>query len=1160
MDRTLRVLNVENSERDAALLARHLSRAGYELVSDRVETPEAMRAALESKEWDVILCDYSMPHFNALAALALLQETELDIPFIIISGTVGEAVAVEAMRAGAHDYLMKDNLARLAPTIEREMHEAENRRARRRAEDALRRSEAQYRRLLETTYEGVWMFDAEMRTAYVNQRLAEMLGVSAEEMIGRPALDFVSDDSHADLSERLQQRVQGVKEQYDLHLRRKDGSDLWAIVSATPILGERGEFEGSFSMLTDITERKRAEEERARLAAEVERQRQRLDNIVASVPGVVWEAWGEPDAATQQIDFVSEYVEQMLGYTVEEWLSTPNFWLQIVHPEDRERTAREAAENFASGDGIAQEFRWVAKDGRVVWVHARSVVTCDGEGRPRGLRGVNLDITERKRAEEALRESEGRYRLLFEGNPLPMWVYDLETLAFLEVNDAAINHYGYSREEFLSMTIADIRPPQEVPALLAHVRPRGEGLDEAGVWKHRKKGGEVIDVEVTSHGMLFAGQRAELVLANDVTERRRAEAALQESEERYRDLVENAHDIIYTHDLEGNYTSVNKAGERIMGYTREEVLGMNLAQTVAPESVETARRMIAEKLAGGKGTAYELEVVAKDGRRVPVEVNTRLIFQGGTAVGVQGIARDITERKSAEEALRFQKTLLESQSEASLDGILVVGTGGKIISYNARFTEMWGIPREVLRTHSDEEALRFVERSLVDPQEFLSTVEHLYRHPDEINHVEVALTDGRTFDRYSAPVKSADGEYYGRVWYFRDITEGKNLEEQLRQSQKLESIGMLAGGIAHDFNNLLTAIIGYSDLTLLRLREEDPLHRNVSEVKRAAERAASLTRQLLAFSRKQVLQPKVIDLNSTVSELEKMLRRLIGEDVELRTVLAPNLGSVKADPGQIEQVIMNLAVNARDAMPRGGKLIVETANVNLDDEYAKRHASVAPGAYVMLAVSDTGVGIDEQTRKRIFEPFFTTKETGKGTGLGLSTVYGIVKQSGGHIWVYSEVGRGTTFKVYLPRVDEGAQEYRRSAEVEEDLSGAETILLAEDEELVRTLARQVLEAYGYRVLEAANGGAALLICERHGETVDLLLTDVVMPEMSGRILAERLRQLRPAMKVLYMSGYTDNAIVHQGELDEGMNFIQKPFTPQALARKVREVLGREALK
>ena len=401
-------------------------------------------------------------------------------------------------------------------------------------------------------------------------------------------------------------------------------------------------------------------------------------------------------------------------------------------------------------------------------------------------------------------------------------------------------------------------------------------------------------------------------------------------------------------------------------------------------------------------------------------------------------------------------------------------------------------------------------------------------------------------------LKSARDELEKRVE--ERTAERKNLEEQLVQAQKLEAVGRLAGGIAHDFNNLLTAIIGYAQLALGRLQPDDPLRRRVEEIKKAGDRAASLTRQLLAFSRKQVMQPKVIDLNSVVAELERMLVRMIGEDIEMRTMLQPDLGNVKADPGQMEQVIMNLVLNARDAMPAGGKLTIETANGYLDETYAQQHVAVLPGAYVMLAVSDNGAGIDEETQQHIFEPFFTTKEVGKGTGLGLSTAYGIVKQSGGNIWVYSEPGKGTTFKIYLPRVDEAADEYKHPVATVDLPQGTETILLVEDEEMVLKVARESLMTCGYRVLEATSGKDALLICEQHRETIHLLLTDVVMPEVSGREVANRLLSLHPEMRILYMSGYADNAIVHHGVLDEGTNFIEKPFGPDALALKVRSVL------
>ncbi len=379
-------------------------------------------------------------------------------------------------------------------------------------------------------------------------------------------------------------------------------------------------------------------------------------------------------------------------------------------------------------------------------------------------------------------------------------------------------------------------------------------------------------------------------------------------------------------------------------------------------------------------------------------------------------------------------------------------------------------------------------------------------------------------------------------------------QEQLRQSQKMEAIVQLAGGIAHDFNNLLTVITGYSELMLQTLAADD-LHRgNIEQIRQAGERAAALTRQLLAFSRKQVLAPTVLDLNAVVTNMDSMLRRVIGEDIELVSVPAPGLGRVQADQGQLEQVIVNLAVNARDAMPQGGRLTIETANVELDDAYARRHVSVKPGPYVMLAVSDTGCGMDAETQSRIFEPFFTSKERGKGTGLGLATVYGIVKQSGGNVWVYSEPGQGATFKIYLPRIEETVMTVEPESAPLQAPRGSETVLLVEDEEGVRTLVRTILQTNGYTVLEARHGKEAFFISGRHEGPIHLMVTDVVMPGMSGQELADRLKSSRPDMKVLFLSGYTDEAVVRHGVLKPGTAFLQKPFTPGRLARKARLVL------
>lgn len=515
------------------------------------------------------------------------------------------------------------------------------------------------------------------------------------------------------------------------------------------------------------------------------------------------------------------------------------------------------------------------------------------------------------------------------------------------------------------------------------------------------------------------------------------------------------------------------------------------------------------------------------------------------------------ERKRAEETLRESEERLHQVVSSISDHIYVTeitGSGQRLNRYLSPNVEiLTGYPLEKFQADWS-----FWASCVIHPNDRITAAVQAQRSSEGKNsEVEYRMVraDGQTIwvrDNARVQTQGASKMIYGVV---SDITERKQLEEQFRQSQKMEALGKLASGISHDFNNILTVIIGHSSLLLDNISPEDPLCKDLEQIQQAGERAASLTRQLLAFSRQQVLQPKILDLNTLVINIEKMLQRLIGADVELTTILSPQLKPVKADPGQIDQVILNLVINAREAMPEGGKLTIETARVYLDETYTHQHVGVKPGPYIMLAISDTGCGMDKETQSRIFEPFFTTKEQGKGTGLGLATVHGIVSQSDGHIWVYSEAGQGTTFKIYLPQAEEALEPLPLNQFFPKTRLGSETILLVEDEDLVRSLTYRILLQNGYTVLEAHYGNEAIKICKQYKAPIHLLVTDVIMPGgMSGGQLAEHLTQLRPELKVLYTSGYTDNAIIHHNILNSDTAFLQKPFTPDTLIRKVRDVL------
>ena len=637
--------------------------------------------------------------------------------------------------------------------------------------------------------------------------------------------------------------------------------------------------------------------------------------------------------------------------------------------------------------------------------------------------------------------------------------------------------------------------------------------------------------------------------------RRQAEAAIQESEERYRKIFEDAPIGIINFDAKFNIIKANKAFCDMLGYFEEEIVKLSFIEVTHLKDLQEELEL-GEQVFKGMLPSYQIEKRFIKKNQEPIWANlmaTVIRDNQGNALHGLGMIRDITERRQAELALRESEERLKAILDNSPALIYTQDTGCRFTFVNRRFETLFQVDKDRIKTKT---AYDLFPREVAD-----SLMSYCQGVLEDMSPKEIEETlphpDGpHTYISIRFPLYDATHTLSGLCSISTDVTESKLLEEQLRQAQKMEAVGRLAGGVAHDFNNLLTAIIGYSQIVLGSLAATDSLRKEVEEILKAGKRASSLTSQLLAFSRRQVLQPVVLDLNLIVSNTVKMLRRLIGEDIHLVTMLSPALGRVKIDPGQIEQVLMNLAVNARDAMPRGGRLTVETSNTVLDDAYAREH--IKPGTYVMIVVSDTGVGMDDETQSHIFEPFFTTKGQGMGTGLGLSMVYGIIKQSGGFITVNSEVGKGTAFKIYLPRVEEAAASALQRDDSDYLPRGAETILLVEDEQAVRDLAARILRELGYTIIEASNGEEALLIsAQRATGDIHLLLTDVVMPQMSGKLLTDMIKAERPGIKVLFSSGYTDNALVHHGALEPGTAFLQKPFSPSTLARKVREVLDKK---
>jgi PAS domain S-box-containing protein len=901
MEKPLRILHLEDDPDFVALVSDMLKEEGLPAEMTSTQNFQEFLAALQGNAFDIILADYSLPTCNGLQALNVVREKDTNTPFVLISGTIGEQAAIECLRCGATDYVLKNKLERLAPTVRRAVKEAEERSQRKRAETELIRREKYFRTLTEHSLDVLTILDGQGQFLYNSPSLKTVLGYEPKDVTGQSAFALV----HAD-----------------------------------------------------------------------------------DLPGV-------------QRDF------------------------------------QRALEN--PGQVITTEFRCRRQDGSYCYLEVVGQNRLDDPE----IAGVVLntrDVTDRKRAEAEVREGEKQYRLIFEGSPTAMWVVDLDTLKFLEVNEAAVQYYGYSREEFLSKSSRDIRPGGETERYLKYVdnviRKASATVGRAGLWRHQKKNGESLDVEIKWSKIAFRGRPAMLIMAHDVTERKRAAEALEKSEASLAAAQRIAHlgswelDLKNLDDINSNELRWSEETYRIFGFEPHKVTVTN--------------------------DLFFRCVHADDRARVAAALN---------------------------DALKNCKP--------------------------------YDIEHRILLPNSEERYVREQGEVVADA----------HRRPVQMRGIVM------------------------------DITERRQLGEQLRQSQKMEAIGQLAGGVAHDFNNILTVIRGHASLLIEDKDLSASAARSAQQIAQASERAAGLTRQLLTFSRRQVMQPRRLDLNEVVSNMTMMLGRILGEDIVLQLNYLPQPAYIKADGSMIEQVLLNLVVNARDAMPKGGQLAIKISTSKADPNYRTYHTDSRAEDFICLTVTDTGCGIDPETLRRIFEPFFTTKEVGKGTGLGLATVYGIVNQHEGWIEVDSEIGKGSTFRVYLPVAHELTPTGERKVSQPAVRGGHETVLVVEDEIALRELVCSVLSGHGYNILQAETGVKALDVWEENKKKIDLLLTDLVMPDrLNGRELAEKLRAEKPKLKVIFTSGYSADVVGKDFVSQHGLHYLQKPYDPQKLALAVRNCL------
>ncbi len=1013
----------------------------------------------------------------------------------------------------------------------------------RRAEEALRESEAYQRQILHTSADGFWVLDDTGRVLEANDAYCAMSGYSREELLGMSINDLDAEEQAEETRERIGRIIRDGSEIFETTHRRKDGS-VFPVEISTSYLKERGGQLVCFCR--DLTRRRKAEEA-------LKREHVMLARTEAATHVGSWEWEAEGDQVTW-----SDELFRIFGLEPSD--EAPPFaeHQAFYVPEDRTRLTQAVDECVTNGIPYDLEVRVRRSDGALRHCVVRGFPERDTDGVVKRLYGSLQDVTEIRRAEERITT----LSRMLDDAPASITIHDTEG-RFVFVNAATASLHGYeSVREFMEINLHDLDVP-ESEALIAdrmqEIAEEGEARFEVD---HHRKDGSTFPLAVLAKRIEWEGRPAILSVASSVAERRIAEEQLSRSYDLLRNLAALVPGVIYQYRLFPD-------GRSCFPYSSP---GMWKIYEVSPEEVEQDATPVFGRLHPEDAdrvseaifaSARTLETFYCEFRVVLPEQGLRWRWSqaepqrtddGGTLW--HGIILDVTDRKQAEEALRAAERRNQSLLDHSPACHKIVD-----LDFNLQYMSRNGYRMLKLDENADiyEKPYPFGFFPAVVQTQMKDGLERVKAARETVT-VEALASDiegnGVWLHSTLVPVLDDGGNLEHITVVSTDLTEQRRLENDFRQAQKMESVGRLAGGVAHDFNNMLSVILGHADLALDELSEDSPLRDDLDEIRKAAERSANLTRQLLAFARRQTVAPKVLDLNETIASMLKMLERLIGEDIDLLWKPSTRLDLVHIDPGQVDQILANLTVNARDAIGHAnGRVTIETANVCFDEDYRAAHADSLSGDYVMLAVSDDGCGMDEETRAQIFEPFFTTKGMGEGTGLGLSTIYGIVKQNKGFVNVYSEPGEGATFRVYLPALEADS---RRHGDVRPSdapaAGGSETILVVEDEAAILNLTRTMLERLGYTVLTAGTPTEALRMAREQQANIDLLITDVVMPEMNGRDLARNLHECSPHIRCLFMSGYTANVIAHQGVLDDGVNFIQKPFSPRDLARKVSEAL------